>query len=389
MKLPHFVLATILFAVASGTDAQATIYGTVSNFDVFNDTPQNAYGAEIELEGVHPEDVYNSYPSHFDHRTVTEYVNGTVFGTRIDFTGYNFEPNGYLAPTVGQSTNGHACVNTAGCEHFGFAVTSQPTTTRYYWTDNSGQRIGDFPMSVPTPTWNYIVPAGGKDPELHAEIELPENEHNIQQPDAIWVKVYKTQLDRPVKLKELMSANGIVPEDVSETETEWELLEHGMVADAKDRIRNADQKAVIRRYEYFKYTGPYDGEHEPSTAFDGKIITSPPVGELGDFISANMVAANLAPDVIVQGDYNGDGAIDAADYIMWRSHRGSEVEVEIDGNHNGRVDDGDLDVWRNQYGGNQPGAGLAGGNAVPEPTSAVLLLIISASFVLRRHREQT
>src|SRR3954467_4309204 len=138
----QFMLAT-LFAAAAATSGHASIYGTMSNFDVFNETPYKAYGAELELEGVHSADVINTYPSHFDHRTVTEYNNGLTFGTRVDFNGYNFSPTGYLEPTVGTSTNGHACVNTSGCEHFGFSLSSQPTATHYYWIDDNGQRIGN------------------------------------------------------------------------------------------------------------------------------------------------------------------------------------------------------------------------------------------------------
>ena len=41
-------IATILMATLGGP-ASATIYGTMSNFDVFNDTPQNASGAELAL----------------------------------------------------------------------------------------------------------------------------------------------------------------------------------------------------------------------------------------------------------------------------------------------------------------------------------------------------
>jgi hypothetical protein len=80
----------------------------MSNFDFFNDTPHNAHGAELELEGIHSTDVFNTCPSHFDHGSVTEYNNGTTFGTRIMFSGYNFSSAGYPPPTVGQSTNGHA-----------------------------------------------------------------------------------------------------------------------------------------------------------------------------------------------------------------------------------------------------------------------------------------
>jgi PEP-CTERM motif-containing protein len=202
------------------------------------------------------------------------------------------------------------------------------------------------------------------------------------------MKVFKTELNRPVKLKELMSGNPIVPEDVSETETEWELLERGVLADAKDRIRNDAQKAIIRRYEYYKYTGPYDAEHEPLSAFDSNIMVEPPAGELGNFISANMVAANLVPLPVIEGDYNDDGVVDAGDYLAWRKHLGSEVEVEVDGDHSGRVDDGDLGVWRQHYGGGQAGAGaLVSGGAVPEPATLVLLLTALAFASIRRaHR---
>ena len=372
-ELSKFAFAAVVLA-AIATPGRAAIYGTMSNFDVFNDTPHDAYGAELELEGIHSADVYNTYPSHFDHRSVTEYDNGVTFATRVDFSGYNFSPTGYLPPTVGQSTNGHTCVNTAGCEHFGFAVSAQPTATRYFWTDATGQRIGTMPMAVPTPSWTYYPPVGNNNPELHAQVELPEAENHIQRPDAVWVKVFKTELERPVKLKELMSGDDIVPEDVAETETEWELLERGVVDDAKDNVRDMD-KAIVRRYEFFKYTGPYDDEHEATTLFDGDVIPEPPVGELGDFISANMVAANLAPQVIVDGDYNDDGVVDAADYVMWRHHRGSEVQVEIDGDHSGVVDDGDHDVWRHHFGGQQGEGALAGGNVVPEPSTARLLLV--------------
>jgi hypothetical protein len=155
MKKVFQTLALAAALAALAAPARATIYGTMSNFDVFNDTPQDSYGAELELEGVHSADVYNTYPSHYDHRTVTEYSDGVNFGTRVTFTGYNFTSAGYIPPTPGQSTNGHMCVNTQGCEHFGFAVSTQPSATRYFWLDSAGQRIGTTPLAVPTPTWTY------------------------------------------------------------------------------------------------------------------------------------------------------------------------------------------------------------------------------------------
>ena len=217
----RYLRLAMLVVATTALPARATIYGTMSNFDVFNETPEDCYGAELDLEGVHSADVVNTFPSHFDHRTVTEYNNGTTFGTLIDFSGYNFDPSGFIAPTVGTSTNGHTCVDTPGCEHFGFSLSANPTATNYYWLDQTGQRVGNTPMSVPTPSWSYFPPAiPGQAPEVKAEVE-------VQQPDSMWMKVFETQLARPVKLNELMSGNAVVPEDAAEIETEWELLDNG------------------------------------------------------------------------------------------------------------------------------------------------------------------
>jgi hypothetical protein len=373
-------LAAALIALAAA-QARATIYGTMSNFDVFNETPEDAYGAELDLEGCHAADIVNTFPSHFDHRTVTEYNNGTTFGTLIDFTGYNFSPNGFIPPTPGTSTNGHMCVDTPGCEHFGFSVSANPTATQYFWLDQLGQRIGNTPMSVPTPTWTYLPPAvPGAAPEVKAEIE-------VQQSDAMWMKVFETQLDRPVMLNELMSGNPIVPEAAAEVETEWELLENGAVADAQNNVDNG-KEAVVRRYEFYKYSGAYSNEHEALSQWNGQ--GDPPANELGDFISANMVAANLVDVPQVPGDYNGDGVVNAADYTVWRDHLGSEVNTEIDGDKSGIVDEGDYEVWKQNFG-QHAGAGALGGAgnaAVPEPATSVLALLATALLTLchGRHR---
>jgi hypothetical protein len=381
----------LLVAVSMALPVRASIYGTMSNFDVFNETEFEAHGAEIELEGIHLEDLSRTFPSHFDSKSVVEYNDGAVFGTRITYTGYNFGGASFLSPTVGQSTNGHTCVNTPGCEHFGFSVVgTQPTAARYYWLDANGDHVGSMPMGVPTPTWTYIPPVGGGAPVLRAEVEPVEVE--AQKPDSVWMKVFKTEIERPVELMELMSGNAVVPEDAAETETEWELLEGGKMDQAEDDVPDG-KKAVIRRYEFYEYTGPYDNEHEPTSIFLDQDLNEPPEGELGQFISSNMVAANLDAPVRTQGDYNGDGVVDAADYTVWRDHLGSEIEYHADGDDNGRIDMDDYHVWRNGFGhvlnqGGGPGPGGVGAGAgVPEPASGGLALLgvaVLLGFGVRR-----
>jgi len=68
----------------------------------------------------------------------------------------------------------------------------------------------------------------------------------------------------------------------------------------------------------------------------------------------------LAPLAGLAGDYNGDGKVDAADYVMWRKNPGA-----FGGDPAGYT------AWRNNFG--LPGTGFGAG-AVPEPTSVALVL---------------
>lgn len=120
----HIAIATALVVATGFTAAHASaIFGTLSNFDTYNTTPEPAEGAEIELEGIHASSIGGGYPSHYGTKTIAEYNDdmGNFAGTRITFKGYNFNPSGSLDPNPNPvSTNGHTCVNTEGCEHFGF-----------------------------------------------------------------------------------------------------------------------------------------------------------------------------------------------------------------------------------------------------------------------------
>jgi hypothetical protein len=90
------------------------------------------------------------------------------------------------------------------------------------------------------------------------------------------------------------------------------------------------------------------------------------------------------------GDYNRNGVVDAADYVVWRDSAGQQVGfyTGADGNGNGLVDAADYDVWVRNFGTILSGA--AAGNAllpVPEPKSVTLMLTASCGacwFVRRR-----
>jgi hypothetical protein len=92
-------------------------------------------------------------------------------------------------------------------------------------------------------------------------------------------------------------------------------------------------------------------------------------------------AAQLAAMAVqlLPGDYDHNGVVDAADYVVWRSSVGSTVLLAADGNNDGVVNTSDYTYWRQRVGqtlaGSGAGAALSS-SAVPEPSSSMLLAVL-------------
>jgi hypothetical protein len=76
----------------------------------------------------------------------------------------------------------------------------------------------------------------------------------------------------------------------------------------------------------------------------------------------------------VTGDYNQDGIVDAADFVVWRKTLGQTgIGLAADGNGNNSIDSGDYTVWRTHFGSTSGAASNLSSN-VPEPSDAFLYL---------------
>jgi hypothetical protein len=89
------------------------------------------------------------------------------------------------------------------------------------------------------------------------------------------------------------------------------------------------------------------------------------------------------------GDFNRDGAIDAADFVQWQKTLTQNVRIGTgaDADHDGVVEPTDIAVWQQQFGADAPGGGsFSRFGSVPEPTSSTLYWISFVAALMLRHR---
>jgi autotransporter-associated beta strand protein len=101
-----------------------------------------------------------------------------------------------------------------------------------------------------------------------------------------------------------------------------------------------------------------------------------------EYFFGSGIITVVAPGV--PGDYNGNGSVDAADYVVWRN--GGPLLNEVD--TPGTVNAADYTEWRSRFGnsGSGAGGGMGPSAGVPEPATATCLVLFSAALGIFRRR---
>jgi hypothetical protein len=123
----------------------------------------------------------------------------------------------------------------------------------------------------------------------------------------------------------------------------------------------------------------FDWQFEP--AEQGRLKWEGQVSWVGGRIEISTIneGARLIPSVA--GDYDQDGDVDAADYVVWRDALEQGGPGRADGDHNGLTDAADYEVWRTHFGQLVP-TGEPPTGAIPEPPTLMFAAVAVAWYRL-------
>lgn len=322
-------LCGFLAGFLPGPVMASTITGSLSNFDVVNNTHHETHGFEIEIHGISSHDVYYTFnapyirygqPSITNHSSAGDQWVTIRYESQWDPVNKQFL-QATPVPYVGFIPSSHSCWNgglgsgyaASGCEHFGVTLGRTPTLTRYRWLTGNPQTgvlsAIDGDIGLPSPVWNAPAPAAPADPQVvQAEIEIP-NPEGLPYGPAYWVKIYKTEANHDIALNNLLLDDPLLANET--VEVEWELLQAkpgARLALNQDILGNGSQ-AVVRRYEFYEYNtawgqsnlfndngtlipyvDPANGEVR-ACVVDG--CNAPTADELGNYIGRQIAGVNL------------------------------------------------------------------------------------------------
>ncbi len=150
-----------------------------------------------------------------------------------------------------------------------------------------------------------------------------------------------------------------------------------MVAGQNVNFRNANLEVFLNLAQYFEDTDQHGLvtlllEPTSSSSVASFYSREGSMAQVGD--------ESLAPKLVLQatgvlGDFNHDGNVDAADYVVWRKGLGTTYTED------------DYNVWRSNFGrSNSSGEGVGASPSVPEPGTGLILLMGVLAKSFRRHR---
>jgi hypothetical protein len=215
------LLAACSIAAAMAQTQTVTVFGALANFDVYNDTGQDAYGFQIELDGVSPQQVLATFPAtRYGAASIVPFAGGVYvrYVAQWDPATQTYSAS-TAVPSAFTPTTGHSCVSTFvnGCDHYGIVVSASPSNTVMNWLVADPANPGSVTLfngpavSIPVPVVTIVPPAQpAQAPVVAMRIRVPDPPA-VQWGQPRWVKVLKSEQPNEVALDDLVGGNPVVP----------------------------------------------------------------------------------------------------------------------------------------------------------------------------------
>ncbi len=332
--LAGVALLAAAFAAPQIASAQtATIYGSLGNFDVANNTGHDACGFEMQVDGLDQANFGGGYGyQRYGVATTEAYAGGLFIRHKSSFDPVTHSClNRTVAHPLGQNFAGTCYMgspnyNSSGCEHFGFYFNvATPGTALMRWmapdpTTPDTLVAVNPPVAVPVPSYYVIAPVvPGNPPQIEVVIDAPDPPEVVgQYGDAQWMRVFVSQVPREVTLDELLSNNAIVPQDLTQLESDWQIVQTEPPGGNRGRGRHRNRgnllpttRTIVRRIEMHEFTGSYDPATHEALCAD-LLCNAPAATEIGQQLSAQMTAVLVQSDSVTVTKA-GNGQVGSAD----------------------------------------------------------------------------
>lgn len=321
-----FWFALLIYAVIV-VPASASVYGSLANFDVVNDTGETAHGFEIDIEGITPSDITSLFGDASRWPGMERYgspvVSTTPTGVKIvyeaTYSGGKWSagtPSGTLPVSPSDSCWTYGAPNYGPnypCDHFGVSTTVNTPNVSYNWLVETVPGSGiltPIAATVPNPVWTVGVPVVVNNipqaPPVNVVIVAPQPlGYEFGEPR--WVKVTATGISQDIAVEDLVAENAVIKKAQTQVQMEWQLLQVDSGSPGSGQIDltgvalDPGAAGVVYRFEFYKYTGQRDPATNealvgPNGDTPGAIGPSP--GDLGAFIVAQNAGINFDGKVV-------------------------------------------------------------------------------------------
>jgi hypothetical protein len=281
--------------------------------------------------------------------TFAQRYNATGTAQGAEFRVNTYTTSNQTVPAVAMDADGDFVVvwNSSGQDGSSDGIYAQ------FYTALGTSQGGEFRVNTNT-TGNQRFPAVGMDADGDFVVAW-NGPGTAESSDGVYAQRYLNN--------SLPTTSGIADVNVVVNSANWIINLWTAFADEEDSdsaliysVESNTNPALFTSTNINPATGQLTLDFAPN-AFGLAVVTIRATDTAGEFVEVTFTVTVLNP-----GDYNRDGSVDAADYVVWRKTRGATglpTFSGADGDGDGDVDSNDLAVWKANYGETSapPGAG--------------------------------